>query len=272
MDYYLNPNGQVPLTHANINLYARNIAFNLYCHPDFVSDVLTRMWFARSGMYEPDITRLMFRVLREGDFAIDCGANVGALTLTMSRLVGDSGRVLAVEAAPRACGKLRANLELNRIRNVTVINKAVWEDDGDVVLHQSVDAGLSSLRPIDGEISAITCPSVTLAQLCGDDVPRFIKMDMEGAEGRALMASGPLLDRGVDFICCEINRLLIYNFDITEVGLRDYMAAHGYAMFILHEDDRMPTEVKRGHLITSKRNSINVLFSTVDKVCAAWGE
>ncbi len=263
-------NGQVPLTRADITLYGRNITFDLYCHPDFVSDVLARMWFTHSGMYEPDLTHLLYRVLREGDFAIDGGANVGALTLTMSRLVGDKGLIVAVEAAPRTCAKLRANLELNHIMNVQVENVALWEEGCDVTLHQSVDAGLSSLMPIHGEIASTVCSGITLSELCGEYTPRFIKLDIEGAEGRVLMGSKKLLARGVDFISCEINRNLIYNFGITEVGLRDFMAAQGYAMFILHEDGRQPTEVERGHLITSRKNSINVLFSTADKVREVW--
>jgi hypothetical protein len=34
----------------------------------------------------------------------------------------------------------------------------------------------------------------------------------------------------------------------------------------------MPTMVERGQLITSKKTSINVLFSTAGKVRAAWGD
>jgi hypothetical protein len=40
-------------------------------------------------------------VFRPGDTVIDVGANIGVLSLLASRLVGPSGRVLAIEAHPR---------------------------------------------------------------------------------------------------------------------------------------------------------------------------
>src|SRR4051812_40042177 len=45
------------------------------------------------GLYELDTLRLIRRVLRPGDHFVDCGANIGYVTLAAARAVGANGRV-----------------------------------------------------------------------------------------------------------------------------------------------------------------------------------
>ena len=52
------------------------------------------------GQYSEGEVKLMRTFLREGDTAIDVGANIGALTVPMSQMVGKNGRVYAIEADP----------------------------------------------------------------------------------------------------------------------------------------------------------------------------
>jgi FkbM family methyltransferase len=73
------------------------------------------------GEYEKHMRDLLERSLRVGDVAIDVGANVGVHTLTMARLVGPAGRVLALEPNPSALKRLRRNVELNALEQVAVV-------------------------------------------------------------------------------------------------------------------------------------------------------
>ncbi|GDX09532.1 hypothetical protein LBMAG57_13040 [Verrucomicrobiota bacterium] len=65
------------------------------------------------GSFEPDAVRCYEARLRPGDVAIDIGANIGAHTLHLARVVGPEGKVLAFEPTAYAHAKLRANLALN---------------------------------------------------------------------------------------------------------------------------------------------------------------
>jgi FkbM family methyltransferase len=65
------------------------------------------------GAFEPVTARALARLLPRGGVAIDVGANIGAHTLPMARLVGDSGRVIALEPTTWAVERLRVNLERN---------------------------------------------------------------------------------------------------------------------------------------------------------------
>ena len=65
------------------------------------------------GCFEPATTRVLEESILAGDVVIDIGANIGAHTLPMAQLVGETGRVFAFEPTGFAHAKLVRNLELN---------------------------------------------------------------------------------------------------------------------------------------------------------------
>jgi len=77
------------------------------------------------GQYSESEVSMMRSFLREGSTVIDVGANIGDLTLPLARMVGDSGRVYAIESHPENFNILCANLALNSIQNTRPINAFV---------------------------------------------------------------------------------------------------------------------------------------------------
>jgi FkbM family methyltransferase len=65
------------------------------------------------GSFEPRALRAYSPLIPAGGVAMDIGANIGAHTLQLARLVGPRGRVFAIEPTEFAIGKLRRNLALN---------------------------------------------------------------------------------------------------------------------------------------------------------------
>lgn len=66
-----------------------------------------------TGKFEPETVTTMASLLKSGDVALDVGANIGAHTLGMARMVGEKGRVIAFEPTKYAFDKLVANAKLN---------------------------------------------------------------------------------------------------------------------------------------------------------------
>ncbi len=137
--------------------------------------------------YEPAITDLIRRVVREGDVCFDIGANVGSLTLTMAFAAGGTGRVVAVEPNPHIAERLKANIDLNRLNNCTVIQAAVSDTRGTATLHVAPEdafhQGKSSLKPVAGLLREIVVETVRgedLAREVGPGRCTFIKIDVEG--------------------------------------------------------------------------------------------
>ena len=83
---------------------------------------------------EPELRQLQ-RLLSPGDVFIDVGANVGLYALKAARLVGPTGRVLALEPGAEAFGHLTSNLALNDFAWAEPMKVAASDTAGEAVLH-----------------------------------------------------------------------------------------------------------------------------------------
>jgi FkbM family methyltransferase len=123
---------------------------------------------------------------KEGDTIVDVGAGTGWETLFFSRSAGASGRVISIEAHPRTFRCLARMCEKNGLRNVTLIQAAVADQEGEVQLSDSDEhEGNSVIKTGSG----IRVPATTLdAIFQSRRLSRvdFLKMNIEGAERLAL--------------------------------------------------------------------------------------
>src|SRR5215207_3510034 len=78
-------------------------------------------------VHEDDLLQL-FRPIK-GDTVVDVGAYLGRYTLTSSNLVGENGKVIAIEGDPSHYEMLDKNLKLNKVSNVTAISCMVGSKD-----------------------------------------------------------------------------------------------------------------------------------------------
>ena len=76
--------------------------------------------YALNLIHEEYTTKIFENIVKEGDIAIDCGANIGYFTLLFAKLVGKEGKVYAFEAEPRNYNLLARNIKLNGLRNLFI--------------------------------------------------------------------------------------------------------------------------------------------------------
>jgi FkbM family methyltransferase len=157
------------------------------------------------GVWEPHLTRWISQRLAPGDTFIDVGANVGYYSLLASRLVGESGTVVAIEASPRIFRALKDNLVRNRVQNVRAVNVAVSDRQGVSRLFQGPDSNCGLTTIVEEESSKNDCQfecEVNTAPLSDLLTPqdiqhaRLIKIDVEGAEWPVVVGLAPLLHCG----------------------------------------------------------------------------
>lgn len=137
------------------------------------------------GSYEKEKQDLFVQYVKRGDVVYDLGANVGFYSLLASKLVGESGSVIAFEPVPENLRDLRAHLGLNRIQNVTVYENAVSDCEKQVSFALGENAFIGRIAD-RGELT-VSC--VALDALRSKDYlppPTLIKIDIEGAEVEAL--------------------------------------------------------------------------------------
>jgi protein-L-isoaspartate O-methyltransferase len=85
------------------------------------------------GSYEYRKQKALRREMKTGQVVYDIGANVGFYSLLASVIVGETGHVYSFEPFPENLRELRKHLEMNRIRNCTVIDAAVSSADGEAI-------------------------------------------------------------------------------------------------------------------------------------------
>ncbi len=176
--------------------------------------------------------------IQENWTVVDIGAALGDFTVfAASRAT--HGWVYAFEPAPDSVAILQRNLELNKIRNVTVFPNAVAATAGTLTLDLS--GGVPVQYRTAGAQSGglhhnvtqpaglqLTVQSLALADVLAD-LPRgvcdFLKMDCEGAEYDILLNLDDVALGRVRRICLE------YHEGVTEYShadLEGHFIAHGW--------------------------------------------
>ena len=134
---------------------------------------------------------------QRGDIAIDAGAYVGHMTVFLAKIVGPEGSVIAFEPDPINYERLIKNINLNKLNNVIPINSALWDKTGKMPLLPD-DLGSRIVENDDSspddiiEVSTVRADEI-LESLGVEDI-QFVKMDVEGAEEKALEGFGKYLD------------------------------------------------------------------------------
>ena len=142
------------------------------------------------GGWEEEAQSLMLDHIRPGSVVYDVGANYGIHTLLMARVAGARGHVYAFEPLPEIYSALEENISLNDFSNVTCVRAAVDEQSGEMAFVKGDHVGAGHLGAVgDAAGETTTVRTVTLDEFVfgqKNRPPDFIKMDIEGAEGRAL--------------------------------------------------------------------------------------
>lgn len=163
--------------------------------PPRVQAELKRLHFARQIKAHTFETpehefKMLHELVRDGEWVIDVGANVGHYTKRLSELVGRNGRVIAFEPVPATFALLASNVELLENQNVTLINAAVSDQMRVVGMTMPrFESGLENyyeahLTDATGtEFSVLTIPIDSMAIV---HKISLVKIDAEGHESSVL--------------------------------------------------------------------------------------
>ena len=148
----------------------------------------------RSGEYESHLTAVFERYCTPGMTVVDVGANFGYYSLLASKLVGESGRVIALEPNSENCRLLLSSLRLHGTGNVQLLPVAADTATGWAYYstHVGSNGGLIDDRDLLAH-PGVVVPTFRLDDIVDGPVG-FLKMDVEGAEGRVVKGATRLID------------------------------------------------------------------------------
>ncbi len=188
---------------------------------------MERFAYFTKAFYDPATIAVLERFVRPGDWFIDVGANIGLVTLTAAKLVGDSGRVLAFEPNVALADRLRLSLVRNEIRNVKLFPVALGEENTSAHLSTSIQHVTGTLRDGSGVEVTVRKGDDVLPQIPADSWV-FVKIDVEGYELRVLRGMQSLLRRSKTIFFVEITAEWISKLGESADELVALMERHGF--------------------------------------------
>lgn len=166
--------------------------------------------------------------LKAGDAFLDVGCHYGIYSVLASKMVGPTGRVIAVEPHPESLELLRENLAINRCENVEVLNLAFSDTTGPLALAYNENCA--------GPRGASDPPSTvhTAQGMAGDEalrhvpIPTAAKIDVEGQEFAVLRGLQQTLSSAVcRRLCLEVHPPALPS-GVTEVLIINFIRSCGF--------------------------------------------
>jgi FkbM family methyltransferase len=195
----------------------------------FASENVIAKGLWETGEFEREELITAARFALPGSCAIDVGANVGLFAVELSRAVGPTGRVLAIEPMTSTVEQLRSSLASNECHNVEVVVAAAGAVNGEVELQVALDPAHHSIATemLYGQVPVRRekVRGVTLDEVWADagrPQVSFVKIDVEGAEEAVLRGALAMIATARPTMIVEV-------FDRSQVGslvglLPDYEA------------------------------------------------
>ena len=119
----------------------------------------------------------------KGDVIFDAGAGIGTEVIFFSKLVGETGKVFALEANPNVYKHLIKTIEINNVKNVVPINLAVFsESDEKLKFTSEMNDWLGGKINEKGNIVVNTITFDDLMKKYNISSVDFAKFNIEGAE------------------------------------------------------------------------------------------
>jgi FkbM family methyltransferase len=243
------------------------------------TDVLGRftMWLNLSDNYvssgclrddwEPSETKFIASRLGAGDVVLDVGANIGWFSLVAARAIGKRGIVHAFEPRPDTVAMLKRTIADNDLREQVVVWELAladrWENSRLYSEKDTDNPGYSFLEPSNSVLLAgfesVVVKSAVLDELLPDIAPNLIKIDVEGAEPRALSGSKQAIKRRKPVIVSELYPIGLR--DVSGVTCAQYIAflrELGYSCYLL--EDGRPTRKLEDFPSEYESGCVSVVF------------
>ena len=194
-----------------------------------------------TGVYDSKSVQFVKRALGEGDTFIDIGANIGCFTLVGSQKVGRRGRVIAFEPVDLVSKKLEKNIVLNKLDNVTIVRKAVYDRNTPIKLHlaRHENLGMSSIQRHDSESGEIiNVEAISLDEYLRKEninEVKIIKIDIEGAELPALIGMDNILSGLKPILMVEVSPEVTKSSK-ERLRVFDLLYQKNYERFVIQND------------------------------------
>ncbi len=200
-------------------------------------DLIARV-ILETGTWDQDTWLAMAQHLAPGATFVDIGAHDGYCSLKAAKIVGPSGRVIAVEPNPEMLTILRKNIEASQANDILVVPVACADKQGTLTLFAASQSNTGSTSLSQANATqygqggkSYQVPVRTLDAILREAaVSRVdvVKIDVEGAEQLVLNGAIETLKRFRPTVLIELDDLLLAPMGSSTSAITEFLSAQGY--------------------------------------------
>jgi len=190
------------------------------------------------GLGEYYVIEQLFQDLMVGDVFYDIGASLGTHTIFLAKKVGETGRVIAFEPETESYEKLKININLNGLKNVTPIKISIGNSFSEGILY-NYGGGFGSFNFTGyGNHRCFEKAKIVPGDFFVKDrklpLPKAVKIDVEGYEYNVIQGlQRTLSNEACKIVCCEIHPTMLPK-SITSNDVIDLLKSYDFRRVQIH--------------------------------------
>jgi FkbM family methyltransferase len=221
------------------------------------------------GVFERGTAQALGRLVEPSALVIDIGANIGAHTLRLARLVGPHGRVLAFEPTDFAFQKLQRNLALNpELASRVEVFHCFLTEASDVAVPRAIYSSwpLNGGEDLHAKHLGHAMPTETATARSLDDVlalypdrrVQLVKLDVDGFECSVLRGAREMLREARPIFVMELAPYVLEERGASLSELLSFFIPNGYVLFA-EQGGRLPSTAEELLRLIGDGASMNVV-------------
>lgn len=187
-----------------------------------ISESVDRAIFLRG--WEPQTIKLLHKLIKLGDSVIEVGANVGAHSLIISKIIGKNGNLVAIEPTDYAFSKLQRNYNLNPAlkENTKLLKTYISNKEHDKVAKIRSSWQINASNQIKDHKDETYTGEITSLDRLFNNIPQvdFIKIDVDGFDYKVLTGSAQLLEKFKPIVFIELGE---YHLNLNGDSAKDIL-------------------------------------------------
>jgi FkbM family methyltransferase len=222
------------------------------------------------GMFERSTATALSKLTEPASLVLDVGANIGAHTLRLARLVGPKGRVMAFEPTDFAFRKLQRNLDLNpwlasRVEAFHCFLAASDSASAPKAIYSSwplvVGTGLHA-KHLGREMQTEAAQARSLDSVLNEYADRkvqLVKLDVDGFECDVLRGATSLLREARPIFVMELAPYVLEERGTTLDELLSHFIPNGYRFYDERTQKQLPSTARELQAMVDDGASMNVV-------------
>ncbi len=205
-------------------------------YPKDINDIVINK-LKVSKILDNRLCKIYSKYIHKDDLVIDCGSYIGTHTFIIREIIGESGKIIAIEPQDLIVDCLKMSIKNNNYNNIDIIKKCCGIDD-DICDFYETDGSKASMKYLKPRLHrkkltkkyTTSIDNIIFRDTIKDRKRLFIKIDIDGGELLILQGAINCVKKYRPIILINIDNDTALNTWCNSVG---YKKQHIIAKFYL---------------------------------------